>query len=86
MEMKMEYRLSGAAAVINDHPVPALFKLFLGRYGSGNKEQMADKLAICNGDAVDICNMFFGDDERMDRRLRVDIFKYDSIIVLMDDF
>ncbi len=71
MEMKVKDRLPSALTVIDDHPVPALFKSSSGRYGSSNKEQMADELAICDGDAVNICDMFFGDDERMDWRLGV---------------
>ncbi len=54
MEMEVEHRLSCAATVVDDHTVPALFEPFLRRYGPGNKEQMADKFAIRNGDAMNI--------------------------------
>jgi len=84
MKMKVKHRLPGTVAVIDDHPVPVLFKPLPGRYGSGNKEQMADELTICDSDAVNIRDMFFGDDERMDRRLGVYVFKCYGIIILMD--
>jgi len=85
MEMKVKHRLPGAAAVINDHPIPVLFKPLLSSYRPRHKEQMADEFAIRDRYAVNICDMFFGDYERMHRRLGVNVFKCYRIIVLMDN-
>ncbi len=84
MEMNVKHRLPGTATVIDDHPVPALFKPLPGRYGSGDKKHVADELTICHCDTVNICDMLLGDDERMDWRLRVYVFKCYGIIILMD--
>ena len=86
MEMKVKHRLPGTAAVIDDHPIPVLFKTLLGSYRPRYKEQMADEFSIRDRDAVNICDMFFGDDERMHWRLGVNVFKCYRISVLMDNF
>ena len=81
----MENRLAGIMTVINDHPVATLIKPFLGRNGLGNKEQVSDDFTVRDNDTVNICDMFFRHNERMDRRLGVEILKCDRVFVLVDD-
>jgi len=81
----MENRLPGVLAVINDHPVAALLKALLGSDAFGDKKQMPDQLPLGYRDAVNVGDMFFRNDERMDRGLRIDDFKSDGVIVLVND-
>lgn len=86
MEMEMKYGLSCACAVINDHPVSLRVQALVPRdFFSGQKE-MADKVFVGFGHAVDIGNMFFGNDERVDRRLRVHVLEGGHEIVFVNDF
>jgi len=47
---------------------------------------MADVLCIRIPHAMNIIKMFFGDDQYMDWRLRIDILKCDGRRILKDDF
>lgn len=85
MKMNMEHGLSGAFAVIDDHPVSVPVEAVLGRYRFGDKEQVADKFAICGSHTMNIGDMFFGNKEEMDRRLGIEVFKCDCLLVLVDD-
>ncbi len=80
----MENRLSGVRPVIDDHPVTAFIKTPLGSDGLGNKEQVPDELTVRDNNAVNVGNMFFRHDERMDRRLGIDILKSDRILIFVD--
>ena len=85
VEMNMKYGLPGAGAVIDDHPVSlrvqplVLSDLFCGQ------EEVADKVSVGFGHAVNIGNMFFGNDERVDRRLRVNVLEGGHEIVFVND-
>ena len=86
MKMNVEHRLSGAGAVINDHPVslrvhPFVFCDFFCR-----KEQMPDKLFIFFGHTVNFGNMLFGNNERMHGGLGIHVFKGGHEIVFVNDF
>jgi len=81
----MKNSLSRAMAVVDDHAVAVFIEPFLGRDGFCNKEQMSDQFPVGNSDGMNVRNMLFRDDQRMDRRLRIDIFKGDGKVVFMDD-
>lgn len=85
MKMNMENGLAGIVTVIDDHPVATLIKPFLGRNGLGNKEQVSDDFPVRDNETMNICDMFFRHNERMDRRLGVEILKSDRVFVLVDD-
>ena len=80
----MENRLSGVKAVIDDHPVTALIKTLFGSDGLGNKEQVPDELTVRDNKTVNVGNMFFRHDERMDRRLGIDVLKSDRMLIFVD--
>ncbi len=85
MKMNMENGLAGIMAVIDDHPVSALIKTLFGSDGLGNKEQMPDELTVRDSETVNVCDVFFRHNERMDRRLGIEILKGDRKLVLVDD-
>lgn len=81
----MENRLSGIMAVIDDHPVTAFIKTAFGGDGLCNKEHVPDELTVCDNETVNIGNMFFRHDERMNRRLGIDVLKRDHEFIFVDD-
>jgi hypothetical protein len=85
MKMDMENRLSGIMAVIDDHTVTAFIKTPFGGDGPGNKEQVTDELSVRDNKTVNVGDMFFRHDERMDRRLGIDVLKSDRVFILVDD-
>src|SRR3990172_9803434 len=85
MKMDVEHGLAGAVAVVNDHPVAALFKAFLGGDFPRDKEEVSHELPVRHGDAVNVRDMLFGNDERVDRRLGIDVLEGDRMLVLVDD-
>jgi hypothetical protein len=85
MKMNMKNGLAGIMAVIDDHPVTAFIKPSFGSDFFGNKKQVTDDFAVYYGDTVNIRNVFFRDNERMDRCLGIDVLKGDRMLVLMDD-
>lgn len=85
MEMDVEHGLSSIKAVVDDHPITALIETFLRSYGLGNKEEMANKFAVRNGYAVDVSNMFFWHNKRVNRRLGIEVLEGDCVLVLMEN-
>ena len=81
----MEYGLSCIKAVVDDHPITTLIKPFPRSNGLGNKEEVANELAVRNGDAMDVSDVFFWHNERVNRRLGIEVLKGDSVLVLVDD-
>jgi len=80
----MEHGLSCILPVIDDHPVTALIKAPFGSDGLGNKEQVPDELTVRDNKTVNVGNMFFRHDERMDRRLGIDVLKSDRMLIFVD--
>jgi len=86
MEMNVKYGLPGAGAVIDDHPVSLRVQpLVLGYFFCG-QEEMADKVSVGFRHAVNIGNMFFGNDECVDGRLRIHVLKGGHEIIFVNDF
>ncbi len=86
VEMKMKHRLAGALPVIDYHPVALSIESFVLSNFSRGEEQMPDEFPIRFGHAVDVGNMLFGNDERVHRRLGIDILERGNGIILVDDF
>ncbi len=84
--MKMENGLARAPAVIDDHPVAVCIKTFVFSDFSCSKEKMADQFSIGFGHAVNIRDMFFGDNESVYRSLGVYVFESGNRIVFINDF
>lgn len=83
--MDVKHGLARVPAVVDNHPVTVLLKPQLRRNGLCHKKEMADKLPVSGGNAVDVSNMFLRYDKDMRRRLRIKILECESKFILMDD-
>ena len=81
----MEHRLAGPPSVIDDHTVAVRIEAFFFRDFSCSKEKMSDQLSIGLGHAVNIGDMFFGDNKRVYRCLGVYVFESSNRIILVHD-
>ncbi len=86
MEMKMENGLACPASVVDHHSVALSIKASVFCNFSCGKEEVTDKLSVVFGHALNIGNVLFGDDKRVDGSLGVDVFKGGNRIILVDDF
>ncbi len=86
VEVQMKHGLAGAGAVIDDHSVSLPVEPFIIRYFFCRQEEMSDEFPVCIVHAVNIGNVFFGNDEQVDRRLWVHVFKSGDRVVLVHDF
>ncbi len=84
--MKMEHGLPSPPSVIDHHPVPFCVKAFVFCNFSGGKEKVPDKLSVGVGHALNIGNVLFRNDQRVDRRLGIGVFEGGDRIVLVNDF
>jgi len=85
MEVNMENGLTCVMAIIDDHTITVFIKPLLGSNGPGNEEQVPDDFTVRNANAMNICDMFFGHDERMDRRLGIEILKSDRVFIFVNN-
>lgn len=85
MEMDVEHGLSCIKAVVDDHPITVFIETFLRSNGLGNKEEVADEFTVRNGDAVDVSDMFFWHNERVNRSLGIEVLKGDCVLVLVEN-
>jgi len=83
MQMDVKYGLPGVPAIVDHHSVPVLFQTFLRCEGPRYEEQMTNDLSVWDRDAVDISDMFLGNDERMDWRFRINVVKSDCIVIFV---
>jgi len=83
MNMQMWYALATIRAIIDHHPVAAV-ELEVTRNLCRRQQQMTDQLLVGGAGLVQPHDMFFGNDEDMCRRLRVDVTKRVAHIVLID--
>ncbi len=84
--MKMKHGLACPAPVIDYHPVPFFIKVFVFCNFSCGKEKVPNKLSVGVGHALNIGNVLFGNDQRVDRRLGIDIFEGGNGVILVNDF
>lgn len=85
MEMDVEYGLSRVKAVVDDHPITARIETFLRSNGLGNKEEVANEFTVRHGDAVDAGDMFFWHNERVNRRLGIEVLKGDCVLIFVEN-
>ncbi len=84
--MNMKHRLARSASVVNDHPIPLRVQAFVGGDLFRGQEQVSDKIFVGFGHAVNIGDVFFRDNERVDGRLGIYVFEGGNRIVLVHDF
>lgn len=85
VEVNVEYGLARPAPVVDDHPVALCVETFFIGDLLGCKKEMADKLTVSFGHAVNFGDMFLGYDEGMDGGLGVRVLEGDHHFVLKDD-
>lgn len=81
----MKDGLSGVESVVNDHPISLRIETSIRGKFLCNQEEVSDEIFIRIRHAVNVGNVFFGDDKGMDRRLGIDVLKGNRFCVLMDD-
>jgi hypothetical protein len=85
MEMNVKYRLSSVTAVIDDHAVSAGIKFLFCGNGFGNKKKAAYQFTILGADAVNVGDMFFGNNQEVNGRLRIQVLERDDMLVIVND-
>ncbi len=83
--MDVKDRLSGGSPIIEDQTIPFGQTKLRGELCSG-AQHFADKLFIVGLNEGRADEMFFGDDQKMDWRLGVDIMEGEAMIVFIDRF
>jgi len=85
MEMDVEYGLTGIPTIIDHHAISILLQSLLARDRSGHEKEMPDDLSVRDLDAVNVRYMSLGNDQRMDRRLWVQVLESDCELILVQD-
>lgn len=85
MHMEMKHTLAAMGSGVNDDTVPGLGNPLQFRDLTANQQQPPEQLSIRIVQLRHRDDMCSGNDERMDRRLGVDIVECDHQIVLIDE-
>ena len=73
------------ASVIDHHSISVFFQTFLRGNGFCNKEEVADELPVGDCNTMDVLNMLFRNNQRVRRRLGIDILECQGKVVLVND-
>jgi len=84
MQVQMRHRLASALLAVDNEPVAVANSQLHGQLGRDDV-QMAEEIPIFRFDVGMSRNDLAGDNQHMDRRLRVDIAKGQAAVVLIDD-
>ena len=85
VQVDMEHGLPRACSVVDDHPVALGVEAFVRGDLLRYQEQVPDELLVSFGHTVDISDVFFRYDKRVNGRLRVYVFKGGRQIVFIHD-
>ncbi len=85
MKMQMKHALASMRSGVDDDTVPRLGNLLQFRDLTANQQQPSEQLSIRIVQLSHRNHMFPGNDQHMDRRLRIDIVECDHQIVLIDE-
>lgn len=84
VEVDVEDGLADVGAVVDDEAVAGLFEaLFAGDFGAGEHE-LAEEFGVIVGGVVEVDDVFFGDDEDVDRGGGGDVAECDAVFVFVD--
>ena len=86
VEVNVEYGLAGPCAIIDDHPVSLRVQTLIVSDFLCGQEKVPNKIFIGCGHAMNLGNMFLWNNEEMDGRLRVHIFKGGHEMVFIHGF
>ncbi len=85
VDVKMVHGLSCPSAVIDHRAVACAFKSALARHAGRNDEKVAEQRPILRRDVAECHPMLAGNDQKMNGRLRANVFKREDPFVLVDD-
>ena len=86
VKVDVEHGLAGPRPVVDYHAVAFRVKALVFRYFSRGEKKVPDELSVILRHAVDVGNMFFGDDQGVDGSLRVHVLESGHEAVLVHDF
>jgi hypothetical protein len=86
MEVNMKNGLPGSRPIIHDQSVSIRVEFVPFRNGPRSIEKVPDELTVRRSHALNIRDMFFGNDEDVGRGLRVEVFEREAQLILMNDF
>ena len=84
--MNVEHRLPGAHSAVEDQTKARHFKIVFFGQEFGDSEHRPHQILVRFLDFHEGAHMFFGNDQKMDWRLGIDILDGDEMIILVNDF
>jgi hypothetical protein len=81
----MGHRLAAIQAVVDDDAKSGVLKTFLSRHILRDEEQMAQERLISGRGSVNASDLAFRDDQKMSRRLRIDVVEGEAKVVLISN-
>jgi hypothetical protein len=85
VQVDVKYRLTGFAVTVEDSTVPSVGITLLGRDCRGKPQHASEEPFVRRAEVVQGRNVTPRDDQRVQRRLRVNVVEGDELIVLADD-
>ncbi len=85
MQVNVEDRLPGVTTIIDHHAVSFAVQVLLLGNSLGDQEQMTDALSVIPFHAVNIRNMYFRNNQDVNRSLRIYILERDRRRIFIDD-
>ncbi len=85
MDMEMGDAFPAVAAIINDETETRFGEALLLRHGLRDKDQVAEKRLIFDFGRGDARDFLFGNDQNVDRRLRLAVVEGQAEVVFVDD-
>src|SRR5258705_991132 len=85
MIMQVKNTLAGVGTGIDRHPKAALGDAMIARKPSGDLKNLADDRAVFRFDIEHPGYVLARNDQKMNRRLGIDVFKDDDIIIFKND-
>lgn len=86
VKVNMKDGLTGVLSVVDHHPVSFFFKTLPGSNGLGDEKKMTDQFPVGDHNTVNVRYVLLRHNERMDRRLRIDILESDGELILVHKF
>jgi hypothetical protein len=83
--MHVPHRLPGGTAAVGNQPVPVGINTFPSGQVVRHKLNLTQNRPVAFGDVIETCDMLFGDDQNMDRRLGIDIPERQNLVVFKND-
>jgi hypothetical protein len=85
MQVDVEHGLSGVRVRVEHRAEPSVPVPLLARNGRGPADHLANERVVFRGQRVEALDVLPGDDQRVQRRLGVDVSKGDEAVVLIND-